>query len=723
MPSPPSAHDARAVLAALLSRVARSLRQAGLPAVVRRVLPRIDGTAAVELDALTLDWVSPAAPVLDAAPPPPRLHWGRLDGNGAPAATVHAVGQALGITARHPAFRLLPFTNRDRAQLAFGDAVVDVLLADRLAPGRTRWFDWVFTEAFQDRAERFFLHFEGPAGRLRLMVTAPQVEPEGELLVSHPLFRLPLAEDPRPASLRAQVPHQVERFVGFLLHRAVHPAMRLSQSARVTYDGAPEATPGKVAWVGAPISTSRWGNPRQWHQFFSDFEVERAGLCSLRYTDPVTQITHGEPECHRVEPRVRPRPHVFARLPFAAAYHAESPEPGTRHFVSVIGERETVLGSDASLRRVFDAARDHQGTILVVVNNTCLPKMVGDDLDSLVQELRRTAGRPVLRMNTDLDSPEATYRDLVLQTAPGESPGEAGAEDAVALMGFVPGRGRDELVGRLEELGVTVEGVLGPELSAKRAQACRRAAVQVVFPRSPWPGLREALFGQSPSRVLSPPAPFGWTDSLAWLEAVAEATGTREQLAARRLEWQASLGRDFDRLRQQAAALRVGIVVEQADRSRLWEPERCHGVRLLPLLLDCGFQVRVLLLSEGGARDEAEAGADAEAELRAAGGNPEADRLEVVPFESPGELEAHLSCGELQLVYSEVACDARLSRAGIAPLGLDPLELGLAGAVRCLSRWVHRGRWPFYRRYGAYLPPRPERGRADASPAKEPHGS
>ena len=82
--------------------------------------------------------------------------------------------------------------------------------------------------------------------------------------------------------------------------------------------------------------------------------------------------------------------------------------------------------------------------------------------------------------------------------------------------------------------------------------------------------------------------------------------------------------------------------------------------------------------------------------------------MQVERFQNPRELDGLLCAGDLSLVYSEVACDHRLSRAGVTPFALDVLEMGPAGAVRSLQRMLQRARWPFFKRYGAYLRPRPE---------------
>lgn len=659
----------------------------------------VDGSAAITLSVgngeKTLFWVAPTS---GGSRP---KHWGALVGTEVAEPLRSVVGGALARALKSPLYALLPFVNRSLATLSFGDTVVDTFLAGRLAPGHTRWFAWVLSEVFQGAAHRFSLHFDGPQGRLSFVVTSPGVTlGEAEALVHAPHYRLWLTADPRPVEARAVVSEQVERFLGFLLARAVHPDLVLvGDVAPRVHDGVQPDTVGADPYgAGAPVSTSRWGNPGQWHQFFSDFEVARAGLCGLTFTEPMAFITHGEPECQRVEPPVRPRPHVFARLPFAHRWVV--PEPGSREFVSVIGEREVVFGATPMLERVMAAAQEHPQSRFVMLNNTCLPKMVGDDVTSVAPRSEPGMGKPVVVMNTDLDSPEATYHDLVRQLALVGEVAPSEQAKGVALLGFPPGRGRDELTALCEALGLPVAGCLGPELSVLRAETFRRAALHVIWPAPPWPSLREELFGHLPVPMLVPRAPLGMEGSRTWFAAVAEALrGDQGDLAGPWQEHVGPLSERFDSLRAKVRGAGVGFVVDAKELDRLVEPTRSYGVSLLPLIAECGFVVHVLMrLASGG--DSGEQRASARLRLEEALG-PGAE-MHIHPFEQREELEDLLSGDAFSMVYSELSCDDRLARHGLLGFGLDSWELGPEGAVRSLERMLRLSRWPFFARYGRF---------------------
>jgi len=713
-------YDVLGVLRRLTHRLTEALApMAGDDWRCLRVLPRIDGTAALVISGpvgeATYDWVDPSGPREPRGRQSVTWHRGKVRPPEEPAdpQVAHQVSQllssALSRALADPTYAVLRWCNRHLSELRFDDAVVDVLLADRLAPGRSRWHDHVFHEAFQDQADRFRLVFAAPQGDLHFCVAAPGVTlSAGELLLEHRLFQLWLVSDPRPPDTRRQVRSQVERFLGFLLTRAVHPSMTLLVDAR----GGPSEASGsdvdtRTSWLGAPVSTSRWGNPLQWHQFFSDFEISRSELCNVQFNEPVAQVIHGEPECCVVEPRIQSGAHTYARAPFRRVppERRAPAAPGPKLFLSLITERETVLGGDATLDEALDRAARDPDTTLIHINNTCLPKMVGDDLDSLVSRLAERSDKAILNLNTDLASPEASYRHMLAQAELHSKRTPTGGEiqpGTVSFLGYVRGPYRQELRQLLRVLDVEVAAFLVPELDVHQAALYRRGSAQVVYPRDAWQRLHAELLGDLDTPVLAAPAPYGLRRTRRWLEIIAEALGQTAALDERWEDLAAPHIERFDSLRDQVGDLRVGAVVTAESAPRLYRAERLHGVELLPLLEELGFGLDVLLLDTDPTTnaDEAEAG------LRTCLEHPE--RLSVHRFSSPSSLADRLAEAACQLVYTELACDHRLSRAGKTGFGLDLLEMGLPGIVRSLERLCDLARWPFYRRYARRLSPRPE---------------
>jgi hypothetical protein len=138
----------------------------------------------------------------------------------------------------------------------------------------------------------------------------------------------------------------------------------------------------------------------------------------------------------------------------------------------------------------------------------------------------------------------------------------------------------------------------------------------------------------------------------------------------------------------------LAFVVDAQEIDRLVEPARCYGVRLLPLLGECGFEVHLLVREAPGSASQ-----DDGLLARMQGARFPGSELQVHRFSTEEELSDLLGEGSFRLVYSEVACDDRLARHGLVGFGLDVWELGPAGAVRSLERLGRLARWPFFARY------------------------
>lgn len=700
--------DGRAIFEALGRRIHAALRRDGQGAGCLRAVPRIDGSLYLDLDLagqpLRLDWPPHRADDEPLALHPVRPASQQVAPGPVERVTALAAG-VLEVTLADPGGVLLRFHNRALGVLTFDEQVVDLLLADRFGPGRTRWFDYVFQDAFQEELEAFRLTFSGPGGPLIFEVRANRGKPPAPSLASNPLFHLLRVEDPRSAAQRGLLAHQVERFLGFLLHRAVHPGMRLAGPPAQPdlgpgADGpGPDGLPGQRtdSFEGAPVSTTRWGNPLQWHQFFSDFEIERAGLCAIKFTDPIAFVVHGETECMTVEPHTFSGLVSFANLPWP---HGDPGQPsgGERGFFTGLVEADAIQGGEAKLQQALQRAVSARDVQLVCLNNTCLPKIIGDDVAAAVRRVRQASDVPILSMNTDLDSPDAVYRDLVEQArgaVSGEGSRDAppGASIDLALLGYPPGPGRRQLVDELSAAGVPSITCLLPEFGIEALAAFLRARVGLIYPHGPWLELTDELLGDLGVSLHPAPAPYGFEGTRRWVQRAAEAVaqpGVAERWRAQALQprlhrWEAA--------RREAGEHRLAMVVDQASLPRLVDPHRLYGFSLLPLLEEMGFGLDVLVLGDPEQLDPAP--------LTDALEQP--DRLRLHWYVSPEELEALLRDGAFGAVYSEVFFDRRISRAGKAQFHLGMMGMGLDGALTALQDLLDLCRWPFYRRYGRLL--------------------
>ncbi|MBN2498779.1 MAG: hypothetical protein JXR96_29580 [Deltaproteobacteria bacterium] len=673
--SPLDPHDARRVLLALAGRI-----DSALDTRVRclRAVPRIDGSLYFDLEIRAggterIDQLA-SAELRSLGPRGEALR--------------ERISAALSACLAQPEFALLSFCNRDRSRIAFDDTVVDVLLAGRFAPGRTRWFDYVFEGAFQEIPERFDLRFLGPSGEIVFCVhsAGSAVREGGQRVMANHVLMLEIAADPRPAGLRSSLAHQVERFLGFTLSRAVHPGLRLEaaaqrSSARVNREGEASAEP-TMPDDGEPISTTRWGNPHQWFQFFSDFEQERSNLCAVEISDPVACVIHGEAECGCIEPFTFTPTVEWVQPPWPRRRGLSA--PGSSTHLTALGETEAVLGGHEKLERALEEARSNRQARLVLLNDTCLPKIIGDDVDSALARHRRQSPVPIVRMNTDLSSPDSIFGDLLRQVL--EQGRHIERSNGLGLVGFPAGRGREELIGLLTRLGVERCACLLPEFGQSCSKPFLGCTAGVVYPFGLYVDLAEHLLasGEGPALCVLP-APYGIRRSLEWLDAIRELLG----LPVEPLGWLGPVLERWAQLSAQAAEHALAVVVDASQRERLYEPRRLYGFELLPLLEEMGFALRVLVR---GPEDSCVLSRLAEP-----------DRHECFFFQSTEELDGLMSRGDFDAVYSDLSFDSRLTRKGKPPFHLGFLELGPAGGLRGLERLLSLCRWPFFRRYSRHL--------------------
>ena len=671
--------DGRMVLNSLQKRVDAALVEAmEAPWRCLRAVPRIDGTLYFELQSpggrRRLDWIDHDKLVFSSKPAQDRV--------------IEIVRQVLVEVLADDDFSLLRFYNRTLTTLSFDDNVVDVLLAGRFTPGRTSWFGYLFQDVFQEENTRFRLTFWGHSEPVGFEVR-PAWPPfdQDNLIVKNDLFALYLVEDSRGKGLREQVAHQVERFVGFLLSRAVHPGMRLARAS---------LSDSSLGEDSAPVSTSRWGNPLQWYQFFSDFEIERSNVCSFRFIDPVSWVTHGEAECRLVEPQLHCRSVSYTNVP----WEQERTEglPGSMSVFTNLNEEDAVFGGMPKLEEALGEACKNPLARFVCLNNTCLPKIIGDDVPSAMARFT-TESLPVLSLNTDLGSPDSAFHDLIRQTR--ENINESDAESqgrGLNLIGFPPNRGRREIISTLGEMSIEINVCVLPDLGIHLLENYLRGKTGVVYPYGSWVSIVESVLSdlKLPWQVL--PAPYGVKRTLQWFQAVEVAMGAPgalETLTKSRLD---GLLDQWSSLKKEAASDALAFVVDETSMERLVTSTRLYGFEILPLLEEMGFQLHLLVRVQN-VREEP----NLEGVLEALT-NPE--KVTFSYFTSPEELSDLLGSRSFNAVYSEVFFDSRIADAGKAQFNLSMIEMGFEGAIRSLTRMIKVCKWPFYRSYQSYFPRR-----------------
>jgi nitrogenase iron protein NifH len=445
----------------------------------------------------------------------------------------------------------------------------------------------------------------------------------------------------------------------------------------------------------APESGSnaeQWGAADQWRRFFCDREAKRNGRAGLELRAPVLHIWHQDLECSYAGPDWGGKDASFFNFPWMRKTtpggeerrdeggDERRDEPMPPMLMTDLRDLDVVHGGEKKLREALEAGLAHPGQVeAIVVNSTCVPTVIGDDVPKTLKAVDNPRGTPIL-FNNSANNQDIDVGRMILDKVRAE-PGfgmQAKTPRSVNLVGFPEGPALGELRDLLERSGVTVNEAVMPALSLAAARRLGAASANVFMPNAAYQPVYDQVFKTLPLENHSFEPPYGVEGTRAWLKSVAglfKKDAEAEKAFAREL---APWKRRWDDLRRRALDLRFAFVVDRGEMPRLTDASRFWGVPVLRVLREMGVRVEVLL-HEG------------------------EDRGPLKGFKTEEELRRRLTEGGYDAVYSEYFFDQRLVRAGTAQFSLAPFEPGVRGAVATLERLLALGRWKFNRRYAAYL--------------------
>ncbi len=614
-------------------------------------------------------------------------------------------------------FFLLRSFNRDVNLLCFDDRVVDVLLARRFEPGRNSWFGYRFVECRQEQPTRFQMVFQGPSGEVVFEVGAAVVAPDaGEVLISNDLFYMSLAADGRRATNRTLLPHQVERFVGFLLHRAVHPGMRLvvpEEPEPIRPEDSPGAPVREDRMLqelreisGAPFFS--WGSPHIRNMFFFGKMVQAKMEGPQFILSHQVNISHADAECYKMAQRPCWSQHrFFLEVPPRSGppEGPEWPDPdrlpeSQRHpwarldTRSILYEREVILGSMSKLSRIVERIEKSvpRGTTCVV-NCSCTPKLIGADVASLVDRMDATSQNRYLYYSEEEGSAVDMFREHVKRCFDRlRTKAPTRGEKSVNLVGLWKGSFFEELSECLESSGIAINTAILPEFGEGLIQDYFQADLQVLVTNHEIRGLLRDIFEKLELPSLTLPAPFGFKRSEAFVRAIVEAVLPGEQVA---------FGRSVDKLREvwlrlteRASGRTIGLVINELDLGALTDPTRfVRSLPLLSVLEEMSFRLDNLVVCTEERFDE----------LRGAVASlmQHPDRHRIGRYAEEADFAGLLERADC--VYSDLSFDDRITRAGRLSVSSALFEMGFSGAVRTLERILRRCELAYPRKYRQYF--------------------
>ncbi|MBM4395536.1 MAG: hypothetical protein FJ087_07590 [Deltaproteobacteria bacterium] len=468
---------------------------------------------------------------------------------------------------------------------------------------------------------------------------------------------------------------------------------------RITSAPGPDGEPGGIR-SGEPPSPGCGVDrapvldfPRPLREFFCDHAMQRKFYESFRFEGRTSYVTHGDIECSFITPRARARIPRFFNYPWPL-----QGEPENWPATTDLGDLDVINGGTDRLEEVVRREiADVGGDGPVTINSTCVPTIIGDDVDGLVARhapacsahgiwhLSPRTAEPVDIFMRYLEPVKDRFREEGRPVRPG----------SVALVGFREEPARDDIVTALRAAGVDVAGFILPAAGVRQMAEVLEAEVIVLRPSGLHQPLYDRLFaGVEGRRRILPPAPWGWEASAAWLVAVAGAVGRADAARSVVSVRLAAAGDRLAALRARAAAHVLAFVLDPDQGDRVTDAHSQTGLPAVGVVREAGFRVHVLVYSGDAARFR-----DARDRIASALG----DGVEVTGFANAAELEARLA--PASAVFSEFFFDHRLTRAGKGQVSARDFEIGFEGAVRTAERLVRVAELPFYRVHGGRLGP------------------
>ncbi len=457
-----------------------------------------------------------------------------------------------------------------------------------------------------------------------------------------------------------------------------------------------------------------WGATDSYADFFAGGEIARSQLDSIDPSKLFHFVQHCDAECLYVNPHSVGSIVTLVNYPWDDRVR-EPGRPASQNMANItdrdfveegmvttdLVEDDVILGNPAKLASLIDYAvsRPASGDKLLFVSNTCVPTVIGEDVESVVKRARARTGKEILYLTVTPRSMTNVFHGLLVdRRLEAEAKAEPADPEVVNLVGFAGGRGAKELEDALGAFGVRVNVYLLPDLSADRIDALPRAGTNVLFPNQLWRHMYDQILDRSRTRSVDPPAPFGIEATRSWLDQVARAVSQPDDAFLDRA-WSSLLGpwqQRWDTLRERASEHRLGFVVRDEEAYYLTNPGSSWGVPLIEMVEEMGFGIDVLV-----GVSEPKIAKQAAIAIRKK--MKQGERHSVRAFDSFSFLRKRLRDCPANAFLSYHFYDWRLSEAGKGSFSIQHFEMGVPGAVRTLERLLRVCEAGFYPKYGKYL--------------------
>ncbi len=367
-----------------------------------------------------------------------------------------------------------------------------------------------------------------------------------------------------------------------------------------------------------------------------------------------------------------------------------------------------MTGCQDKLTALIDGTVREEDPDLLLVMGTCVSRVIGDDVATAVSESgAEERGTPVVWLETTATDADQHHRILwqrlvELFDRPERDVGEDGRDEipSVNLLGYGFWRTAaiDELSVLLASIGVERGACLVPSFDVDELKRFGAANRNVVLHSALNQDSLSWALPKLRAPVLSPPAPYGFSGTRGWLEAINSSFG-HDPLGDHWVEERhGPLLRRWRELQTRASAHRAGIVLT-ADHYTSDEPLLRAGLPWFYVLQEMGFGLDVFVVpvsDRPGDPIDVTAAVDETTALLRPGGS-------VTAVETRDDLLDVVEGGRFELFYTEIPTDRYATGLGKVPINHTDFEMGFAGACRTLDRLLVMAQTPFFERYHHYL--------------------
>ena len=504
-----------------------------------------------------------------------------------------------------------------------------------------------------------------------------------------------------PPSLARRFRQVAGRNLAHLRLRDLARAVLLDPDNRV----APVVDEADPAPDGISIPTSAehaWTHRAMFADFFAASELRRAGGDIVDVHTAHTQVSHGDVECSYCAVWV-PRPRTgLLRLPvYETVRNIGRPleEQGLFNesedlsdiISSDMTEQDVILGAPGRMEQVLEHADRHGKKDRLVVIGLCLPDVIGEDQDATVEAYAAKTKTPVFMVPAAPRSWAWFARDILQTRRRALASSTKSDPRAINLIGFADNAGTRDVRRRLEAVGVRINTRVLPELDMGAVDLLPRGALNVYLPNIYWEKAYSHLEDDELRGHLTIDGPYGIAGTRAWLESVCGALGIPDtgsgSIAGQFEAWMEPMAERWSRLRSEAAAYRLGVVVSDDDIDTLLDARFTWGIALLSVLQEMGFGLDLFV---GGPR------ADTAVERFRTRTSLGREDYAIDTFDSLPSLLDALAASPCRAVFSNYVFDWRLVQAGKTPFSTLEFEMGLHGAVLTLERLLAACRLPLF---------------------------